>query len=265
MNSLKMNVTTEMHGVSFAQQGNDNLVCREYLGQPVTSDRHVSLIFQIENPLRFKSVTRLSRGTDCSKHSPIAEVFNQQNLENGLTELLIRQCKWECSVCFRALPKDKNQSVEDNDWQLTKLFWQSQNSQTALCTCTALSECFLIAKVNSLIANFIIVEFSHMLIAKLCSLIAILVISDLCLAINQKSMSFSSCIDITSCKNCLANQERGERRPDWTVWLLWLQLRDDWFSGGHVFMSHRCIKKLFNFTSCVVFCANSCKGKIKTD
>ena len=244
-----------MHRVSFAQQGNANFVCRDSLGQPV------NLIGLIQNPLGFK--TRLTRCTGCSKYSPFAEAVNQQSLENALAEFLIRQCKWECSVCFRALLKDKSQSIEDNDQQLVKLCCPSQNSLTTFCTCAELSEC-LIAKMNSLIANVTIVEFSHMLIAKLCSLIAILAISVLCLAINQKSMSFSSCIDITSCKNCLANQERGERRPDCTVWLPWLQLRDDWFSGGHVFMSHRCIKKLFNFTGCVVFCADSCKGKMKT-
>lgn len=230
-------------------------ILRDRLAESTYS--HVSLIGQIENPLSHNSFPRLYRCTGCSMYSRIAVAVNHKRNENGLTELLIRQCKCDCSVCSGTLLNDRNKLVKDIDQQLVKLYWQSQNSKTILCSCPTLSECLMVAKMNSQIANVAnkIEEFSQILIAKLSSLIAVLAISKLSLAIHNKSTSFPSCIDILSCKNCLANQEPGERRPDCSVWLPWLQLRDDWFSGGHVFMSHRCIKKLFNFTClCCILC-----------
>ena len=263
MNSLKMDVCLGMHWVAVAHDSIDNSssVCRKNFAQPVTLDCQDNAIGQIENLHSFKSVTNFYKCTGCSEFSQIAETVDPKSLKIDLIVLQTRMCTCNCSFCLRIMWNGCEWSFKDHEQQFAELYWQSWNSHVTLCFCSVLSESSLIAKTNSLIANGASVEFSHLLIAKLRSPIANMALGECSSAMNNQSMSYPSCIDFTPCKHCFANQESGERRPECSVWLPWLQLRVDWFSGGHVFMSHRCIKKLFNFMFCVVFCVNNCLGE----
>ena len=235
-----MDLKLELNDREFDEHGIVNLVCREYFGQPVTLDGLVSSFTDsFLNPLNpasplegaGKAMTNLSECTGCSQYSPAAESFNPAN---GLAEFLIWTDRQSKRIVKLGALHHKKQPVQESEKQSVKVCCQSRNSQTISCRYTILTEFLLIAKLNSLI---------------------IMAISEFSWAIHDRFISFPSCADIISCKNCLANQESGERRPDCSMWL---QLRFECYSGGHVFMSHRCIKKLFNFICCVVFSIDKC-------